>query len=60
MTKEQLISRESTALRIKYQFNELTELECKAFIENVITKALTIPVVKGINMPLLDKSDFYN
>lgn len=43
--KEQLINREATALRIKHQFNELTELECKAFVENVVTKALTLGVV---------------
>ena len=42
MTKEDIINKQATKLRIKHQFNELTELECKHFVSEVINEALNL------------------
>lgn len=54
MTKKDFINRQATKLRIKHQFNELTELECKDFVDKAINEALTL---YGVSKSLCDKEE---
>ena len=42
MTKEQLIKKAATILRIKHRFNELSELECEHFVYTLINEAFSL------------------
>jgi hypothetical protein len=36
MNIEEIVNKQATKLRIKHQFNELTELECKTFLNEFL------------------------